>query len=73
MKIRLFGLIECDGLKKEKGRLKSNKHRHSRAGGNDGGWVWGGVKVSGCLGKGSLKMGGRLKEQFQTAFWSLGL
>ena len=44
-------------IKKEKGRLKSNKHRHSRAGGNDGGWVWGGGKVSGCLGEGQPENG----------------
>jgi len=28
----------------------------SRLRGNDGGWVWGGVKVSGCLGKGSATL-----------------
>ena len=39
------------------GRLKSNKRRHSRAGGNDGGWVWGGVQVSGCLGEGQPENG----------------
>jgi hypothetical protein len=51
MKVRLFGLIEFDGLKKEKGRLKSNKHRHSRAGGNDGGWVWAGKRFQAALGR----------------------
>ena len=54
-------------IKKEKCRLKSNKHRHSRAGGNDGGWVWGGGKVSGWLGKGSLKMGRPSERRIQTA------
>ena len=83
MKIRLFGLIECDGLRKrkrpsEKQKIPSFPRRREFClggwrlfvyldvaaaepkfplRGNDGGWVWDGGKVSGCLGEGQPENG----------------
>jgi len=44
----------------------------SRLRGNDGGWVWGGVKVSGCLGKGSATLNLAQLVFFVSAYRAVG-